>query len=302
MTPRPVSAVEPISLPPLLAGLRRAEFLGKFRLLDALYGPALARHGTCWAPTHPGLPWRLDLANPTHRWIVYGYYEGPAFWRWLLAHRARLHTVVDSGANIGQTTLYFATLLPDVRVLAYEPGRFARAWLEECVAQNHLDRITVSAAALGRARGAAYLQSIGDASTHGSWNRLTSGPEGSTARREGPAPLEDAAQGEAVEVVTLDDELAARGLDRLDLWKLDMEGAEPDALAGAARALASGRIQAIHAEILGESGLALAATLRDYGYRCYIPRGHRLVLAPATLTTAGGNALFLHRDSTLAPP
>lgn len=273
-----------VPLPPLLRWLRRYEFRGKLRVMEKLFGASLARHGTAWVETRPGIPWELDLANVTHRWIVYGYYEGYAFWRWLLVNRARIHTVFDSGANIGQTTLYFVSLLGDVRVFAYEPGAAARAWLQRGVTGNHLANVTVSPAGLAAVPGQAFLKTVGDATLHGSWNRL------------------DAAEGEAIPLVTVDGEMARLGLERIDLWKLDMEGGEPAALAGAAQALAAGRISAIHAEILGDSGPGVGRTLEAYGYRPFVARRDRLVPAIGPLARQGDNALFLHPASGLIPP
>lgn len=273
-----------VPLPPLLRVLRRFEFRGKLRLMDRLFGRRLARHGTAWIETHPGVPWELDLSNPTHRWIVYGYYEGRAFWRWLLLNRARIHTVVDSGANIGQTTLYFARLLTDVHIHAYEPGAAARAWLARGVERNGFAHVTISPAGLAAAPGQAFLKSVGDDTLHGSWNRL------------------DATDGEAIPLVTIDGEMARLGLERIDLWKLDMEGGEPAAIAGAAQALAAGRIAAIHAEILGESGPGVGRTLESYGYRPFVARNDRLVPASGPLAREGDNALFLHPQSGLIPP
>jgi FkbM family methyltransferase len=273
-----------VPLSPLLRVLRRGEFRGKLRLLDRLFGRALARHGTAWVETHPGIPWELDLANPTHRWIVYGYYEGPAFWHWLLRNRTHIRTVVDSGANIGQTTLYFVRLLDDAHVYAYEPGTAARAWLTRGIERNHLTNVTLSPAGLAASPGQAFLKSVGDEKHHGSWNRL------------------DASEGEAIPIVTLDGEMARLGLERIDLWKLDMEGGEPAALAGAAQALAAGRISAIHAEILGDSGPGVGRTLESYGYRPFVARRDRLVPATGPLAREGDNALFLHPNSGLLPP
>ena len=117
----------PLPLPGLLRCLQPREFPRKLGICDRLFGRALAGAGICWVRTAPGPVWKLDLGNQTHRWIVYGSYEGPAFWHWLRRDGAGTRTIVDSGANIGQTVLYFASLLPAARIFAYEPGSAARA-------------------------------------------------------------------------------------------------------------------------------------------------------------------------------
>lgn len=192
--------------------------------------------------------------------------------------------MVDSGANIGQTSLYFTQLLPTATVHAYEPGTAARKWLERGIATNGLRNITVSASALGATSGEAFLRQCGDDKTHGSWNRVDTG------------------EGERIRVDTLDAEMARLGIGHLDLWKLDMEGGEPAAIAGARNLLRSGRIGAVHAEILGDSGAQIGPELEAAGFMPYVPRGDRLIRSSGQIDQDSGNALFLHRDSNLTPP
>jgi FkbM family methyltransferase len=231
--------------------LQRREFPHKLGLCDRLFGRSLATRGICWVRTAPGLVWKLDLSNETHRWIVYGSYEGPAFWRWLKQHRSDIHTVVDSGANIGQTVLNFSAIMPAVHLIAFEPGSAARAWLAEGVAANHLDNVRIEAAGLGAISGTARLATAGPANRHGAWNRISS------------------SEGEAITITTLDRELAARGIATLDLWKLDLEGYELQALRGAAGALGAGRIRFVYIEAAVGAGEETLAVLTGYGYRIY---------------------------------
>lgn len=232
--------------------MQRREFRHKLGICARLFGRKLAAQGICWVRTSPGPVWKLDLRNPTHRWIVYGAYEGPGFWRWLERRQSSITTVVDSGANIGQTVLYFAALTPQARVFAYEPGLAARSWLAECVALNRLGKVEVSDAGLGASAGMARLsEDGGDAALHGSWNKVNT------------------STGHSIRLVTLDDELDRLGLAKLDLWKLDMEGYETFALQGAARSLAAHRIRAIHLEIAGEAGQECLNRVSACGYRIY---------------------------------
>lgn len=198
--------------------------------------------------TAVGPVWKLDLANVTHRWIVYGDYEGPGLWNWIRARSESIRTVVDSGANIGQTALTFAALAPHARIFAYEPGKAARTWLAESVAASGLSAITVESTGLGETAGAACLSSEDADERHGSWNKVN--------------PTE----GEPISIVTLDDELDRLGLATLDFWKLDMEGYEYLALRGAARALAARRIRALYVEVGGEAGEPALTLLRSHGY------------------------------------
>jgi FkbM family methyltransferase len=248
----------PLPLPGLLRCLQPREFPRKLGICDRLFGRALAGAGICWVRTAPGPVWKLDLGNQTHRWIVYGSYEGPAFWHWLRRDGAGTRTIVDSGANIGQTVLYFASLLPAARIFAYEPGSAARAWLTEGVAANGFTQVTIEPVGLGATASRARLATDGDSDRHGAWNKVSS------------------IAGEPIVIATLEAELDRHGLETLDLWKLDMEGYEQEALRGASRLIESRRIRAIYVEAAGEAGRATIDFLvaRGYSINGLTPSGH----------------------------
>lgn len=254
----------PVRLPALLRLLQRVEFPRKLGLCQALFGRELARHGVCWARTAAGPVWKLDLTNPTHRWMVFGYYEGPALWRWVRSRALPIGTIVDSGANIGQTVLTFASLLPAARIFAYEPGAGARHWLNEGVATNAFSQVTVLPAGLGAQSGSARLRQDGATDRHGAWNKVN--PH----------------DGEVIPLVALDDELDRLALPTLDLWKLDMEGYELFALQGAKRALERGRIRSIYIETAGEPGRECLDYLTSRGYRVHgiAPSGRLVAWRP----------------------
>jgi FkbM family methyltransferase len=262
-----------LELPLGLRLLQRIEFPAKLGVCELMFGHALSREGIRWVRTAPGPVWRLDLANPTHRWIAYGYYEGPSLWRWLRARAGAIRTVVDSGANIGQTTLYFAAYLPHARILAYEPGRLAREWLAEGLAANGFKGIQVEAAGLSSSARSARLGTLGGAELHGAWNQI--GPSG----------------GDAIALVTLDAELERHGIAEVDLWKLDVEGHELEALRGAERSLATRRIRALYME-LGEAHAESVSFLAGFGYSGW-KLGNSGRAEPLLGQAGWGNGLFL---------
>ena len=123
--------------------------------------------------------------------------------------------VVDAGANIGASALWFASRFPSARLDAFEPAADNFALLSANLAA--LPGATPYRMALGRAAGEITLYQGTSAATH---SILPGAPDLS---------------GQGVEVVPMTS-LAAHmdrtGLRRIDILKLDVEGAELDVLAG----------------------------------------------------------------------
>lgn len=239
-------------LPWLLRVLRPVEFPKKLGLCEKLFGRKLHEMGICWMPASNGVLWKFDLANPTHRWIVYGDYEGAGFLSWCRDMLPSDAVIVDSGANIGQVTLYLAPRLREGKLLAVEPGAHARAWLEECLRRHPEWPVEVLPCGLGRERSTLYLADAGPEHTVGSWSKISE------------------SEGQPTPVIPLDDVLEERGLRRVHLWKLDMEGWEPEALAGAQRALSEGRIDSLYVELSPQTRSGIHQFLRGFGYRGFI--------------------------------
>jgi hypothetical protein len=124
------------SIPLLLTLLQPIDFPHKLGICERLFGKAIAPLGICFVKTGSGLVWKLDLANPTHRWIVYGKYEGASFINWAKHNLSPNGVVIDSGASIGQMLMYLAQYTPQGKVLAFEPGKEAADWLQECLLSN----------------------------------------------------------------------------------------------------------------------------------------------------------------------
>ena len=253
------------------------EFRRKLGICERLFGWSLSPHGVCWIRTAAGVPWKLDLASPTHRWIVYGKYEGRPFLDWARRYLPPDGIVVDSGANIGQMLLYLAQWVPRGRVLAFEPGAEAAEWLSECLDLNDHLPVELVRCALGSKACEMSLVKVGIPETHGGCNQVRAAGEG--------AP---------VQVRRLPDVLRERGIDRVDLWKLDVEGFELEALAGAEELLADRRIRAVYAELAFGHGEQIRSFMDRAGYEChFFDRAGRLYVPRALPEHING--LFLPR-------
>jgi FkbM family methyltransferase len=232
--------------------LQPLDFPYKLGVCERLYATRLSKAGVCWVKTAAGISWKLDLRNATHRWIVYGKYEGAPFLDWAKTSLPRDGIVVDSGANIGQMLLYLAQWVPNGRVLAVEPGRHQADWLKECLTANPTLQVELVRVGLGAVPQQARLKETGAPDRHGSWNQV------------------DETEGEPIEIVRLTDLLRERGIFRIDLWKLDVEGYEIPALHGADDWLQEQRIRAVYAELDGDNGRSIVRYLAEWGYGLHL--------------------------------
>ena len=176
---------------------------------------------------------------------------------------------VDVGANIGLYTLLFSQLVgPRGQVHAFEPAPANARRLRVNLLLNDVANVSVEEAAVYSRDGSVTLNLFDD--RLGSWHTL--------GRPELPDPFRPGhtlAPAGAIEVpaVTLDDYAARHGLEQIALLKVDVEGAEPDVLAGAAGLLEQKAVGAIlfevslpQAESLGHDGLEPFERLAAAGY------------------------------------
>jgi len=163
--------------------------------------------------------------------------------------------VVDCGANIGVFMLYLISLERNVRVFCFEPSARTRKRLRQNVRANGLtNNVFIEPYALYSAEVVMNLKptgSSGDKSFFHRNNILADQPE------------------EKVRCIGLPAALERCGVDRLDLLKLDVEGAELEILEGASH-MDWNRIRRIvleyHNFIRPNCGRQVYSMLRGYGY------------------------------------
>lgn len=245
--------METVPLPLPLTWLQPFDFPHKLGICERLFGKALARHGVGWVHTSANIVWKLDLTIIPHRWIVYGKYEGAPFLNWARKFLPPNGIVVDSGANIGQMLLYLAQWIPQGKVLAFEPGTRQADWLEECLAVHPTLPVELIRCGLGASATRLRLASCGSDFIYGYWARVSD------------------TEGEPIQIVRLEEELLSRSIEKVDLWKLDVEGYEISAMRGAETLIKEKRIKAIYAELtnIDGHGQAILDYLEEFGYQCY---------------------------------
>jgi FkbM family methyltransferase len=149
--------------------------------------------------------------------------------------RGREYVVIDAGANIGSWTSFFQKHAADRKGTIYalepQPGAAAR------IRALNLQCCEVLELALGEHPGRATFHTSGPLDSMGSlFDRRDSNVRGLTYNSF------------EVEVVRLDDLVQMRGIERIDFMKMDLEGAEHQALKGAAECFRSRRIRALSFE------------------------------------------------------
>jgi FkbM family methyltransferase len=181
------------------------------------------------------------------------------------------HTAWDIGAERGWFTLLMAKLVgPCGRVDAFEAFPDNARKLRENVYLNNMMWARVISAAVGEASGEAWFVPPSDDITGRAFLRNCGGVGYLTAQGR-PGAIR-------VPTITLDDYGASAGIQRVDFIKLDIEGAEVDALRGAADVIQ--RFQPILAveynrSVLhraGHSTRELDDLLDRYGYDRYAYR------------------------------
>lgn len=246
-------------LPYSLVLLRKLKLPKKLGVLERLFGRYLAQKKIQWVECCNGIIWQLDLSDPCHRWIVYGEYEGGQGIRFAQKMLRYGGIYIDSGANIGQWVLYLAEL-PQVRTLAIEPTSSQSEWLIRCLQQQNDWSVTVLKCGLGARQESADIQCDGPRSTlNMDWYSNKNLPT------------------ERIQIRTLDQVLSEQGISDVAFWKLDVEGAELEALRGAKQALRQQLIKAIYFECHPKNYQAVSALLDSFGYQLFRLRRNKLI-------------------------
>jgi len=152
--------------------------------------------------------------------------------------------IVDVGANTGNHTLFFAAVMQAARVVPIEPLPRSASAIRATVAENRLANVDLSC--LGKAVGAETARMRAIPSTTAGLGAMHFGPD-------------------------VDGEVAVERLDALvtgpvDFIKIDVEGMEMQALAGAA-ALIAAQHPILYVEVVDESVGEFMPWVDRHGYR-----------------------------------
>jgi len=192
---------------------------------------------------------------------------------------------IDAGANVGIYTLAAGTIVGEAgRVLAYEPSAQSFPLLEKNIALNGLTNVRAFPAALAQKNGRTWLHR---------------GPNPTlNSLGKDPSWKED---GEEIVTKTLDQALHQTGIDRVDVIKMDVQGAEELVLRGAFNTLLSAHPVIIFevwpegATLLGLSPNGAWELLESEGYQ-FFATGPGGTLSPIKSPPVIGNVVAIYRE------
>jgi FkbM family methyltransferase len=222
----------PALLERVIGALRPVPLKGK----GFAFNFATPRSGIRTVPVWGRYSMSLDLANVIHRQIFMGCF-GRDMTVWACTLLPPGGTFLDVGAHIGYFTLLAAHRVGAAgRVFAVEPNPAAFSALQSHLESNEVRNVEATMIALAEAEGTLRLY-VPPAGAGRDYN-VTSMP------RSDWTPID-------VPCRRLDDCLAEWQVERVDVMKLDVEGAEPRVLAGGAEHLARGVVRHLIIEVNG---------------------------------------------------
>ena len=240
------------SLPAGLRWLQGWDFPHKLGICEKIFGRRLARNGIGWTSTGAGIPWKLDLANPTHRWIVYGKYEGSPFLTGPGPSCLRTESSSIPARISGRCCFIWRNGCLKAKCSPLSPDGPPPIGWKNVSPGILFFRSNCLRVGLGDGLHQRHLASLGPGHLHGSWNQISE------------------TEGEAVSLVPLSHVLSERSIREVHLWKLDVEGYEVPALRGAESWLREKRIRSLYIELAGENGRRIRDYLAGLGYQGYL--------------------------------
>jgi FkbM family methyltransferase len=224
--------------------------------------------------------------------VAVGEYE-PIETHLLKAIANRSQVVIDVGSNVG----YYAVELGKVmgsfsRLLAIEPVLESFKQLQRNVQLNELnDRVNMFMTAVGSSEGTAEI-----------FIPETSGSSAASTRN---LHNEENHSSQIVHVTTVDAIMSSSGLDKCDLIKIDVEGAELMVLQGATRTIKKHK-PVIFAELLRKwsshfsyNPNSVLQLLAGFGYQCWGVSSSYRKIEEFTENDEETNFIFIHESDPL---
>jgi len=162
-------------------------------------------------------------------------------------------TIVDAGANIGLTSMYFTAYFPELNIIALEPSQKNFQRLTHNILKNNLSNVTCVPKGIW-----GYSSNLTSVKDSKDWSfRLTE--------------RSDSSRSEVCEVLSVLDIIKRFDLKLIDFFKIDIEGAEASVFSEKANLSWLNRVKVIAIEIHAEfaSKDCIENILLEFGFLIY---------------------------------
>jgi len=203
-------------------------------------------------------------------------------------------TVLDVGANIGQYSLLASKLMGETgTIFAFAPSLDVQPRLYKNSALNHFKNIEVVPCAIAATSGSMKFYPANEAGNQGVGSLMPAQEYRSDIRSD---------EGVDVDVVSLDDFCEARGIDTVDVLKIDVEGFDLEVLKGAVRLMKRNpdlvimsEVEPINLEQLGTTAKGFYDFMESQGFHAwYAEKGGELKRLEGESPPYHPNVFFLH--------
>ena len=231
-----------------------------------------------WYQVEPHIKMQLDPEDMVSRVILESGEWEPGSWKMMAEHLAPGSTFVDVGAQIGYYSLKAGPVVgPGGHVIAVEPNPATISKLQANIAASGASMVAVAPVACSDSEGVLDLFAAPESNTgETSLSKTNASQSGVVARSY------------KVRARPLDDIVREAGLSRVDVIKIDVEGAEYLVLKGGQQTLDRFHpmvlVEIVERQLraMGTSSAELAALLKAHGYREGRHDGDNVEFLPAT--------------------
>ena len=198
----------------------------------------------------------FDVRDRIQREAYLGFYE-PVHVRLLKRLLKPGDVFFDVGANVGYYSLLASQIVTSAgKVHAFEPVAESLAVLERAVNANGVSNIVLNSVGVGAGEGVVtlYTSDVGEV--------RNSGQASATPSENRPRPR-------SIRVISLDEYTRSRGVGRVRLVKIDVEGMELDVLRGMSTLLSRSDSPDLFCEVWETNSCELINCLSGHGYHLY---------------------------------
>lgn len=244
---------------------------GKLRLLSLLWKPlSFNRYRRSAHLRQAPIEIECDISKVVQRQLYFfGSYEDENTDYWIERTRDA-RTIFDVGANVGLYSLLSAAVNPQADIHGFEPTPEIFDAFTNNIQRNNFGNITANKAAVGNKDGTVFLQ-------------VRTGADGNNEGMNFVDSKRHGAKDVEVPSLTLDGYCEKKGIQHIDLLKIDIEGGEYNALLGSQRLLEKKAIRCIFLELIewaanrsGTSTVEIKRYLASMGYQMFLLESGRL--------------------------